>query len=326
MKAFNSLFLVIDQIFMQSILVDDINESSETVSYDYKKLYFILDELLVTISNKEKEQAKEGLDLKVEIMKLANAFYGSASSMMTLVQMYYDQDTERYLKGFSDDLERYIQPSQVLKRLVGGYRMEFDYIKQNFESIDNPVQIENSILWKNILGSVSAGYDLVGNFRDKRELKNMLYYQNQFGQTMLFLEHEAVQNLFLNKCKYLDYLFTFYIEYLKINLVGKIQEHQNGKDGGKKDDDINDTVFVFDKDKAQLYESIINLEHGIIKDLMIVPKQDEKNGVVVKQLGLQLEANGYINLAELNDIQKAPTFKQIEIVVSKILGKVGDSL
>jgi len=24
------------------------------------------------------------------------------------------------------------------------------------------------------------------------------------------------------------------------------------------------------------------LEHGIIKDLMIVPKQDEKNGVVVK--------------------------------------------
>jgi len=26
------------------------------------------------------------------------------------------------------------------------------------------------------LGSVSAGYDLVGNFRDKRELKNMLYY------------------------------------------------------------------------------------------------------------------------------------------------------
>jgi len=55
MKAFNSLFLVIDQIFMQSILVDDINESSETVSYDYKKLYFILDELLVTISNKEKE-------------------------------------------------------------------------------------------------------------------------------------------------------------------------------------------------------------------------------------------------------------------------------
>ena len=53
----------------------------------------------------------------------------------------------------------------------------------------------------------------------------MLYYQNYQSQLMNFMDKEAVDSLFVNKCVYLDRLLKFYNDYVEVNLIGKMQMH-----------------------------------------------------------------------------------------------------